>query len=114
MALNLTPCVYPLIPITIGYFGGQAEGKTSRLAMMGLLYVVGIAITYSVIGVVTALTGGILGALLQEWYVLVLISLIFVALALSQFGVYEFKLPDSLVNKAGGAKGGLYGAFSWV
>lgn len=111
LALNLTPCVYPLIPITIGYFGGQAEGKTSRLAMMGLLYVVGIAITYSVIGVVTALTGGILGALLQEWYVLVLISLIFVALALSQFGVYEFKLPDSLVNKAGGAKGGLYGAF---
>lgn len=111
LALNLTPCVYPLIPITIGYFGGQAEGRTSRLAVMGLLYVAGIAITYSVIGVVTALTGGILGALLQEWYVLVIISLIFVALALSQFGFYEFKLPDSLVNKAGGAKTGLYGAF---
>lgn len=111
LALNLTPCVYPLIPITIGYFGGQAEGKTSRLAMMGFLYVMGIALTYSLIGVITALTGGILGSLLQEWYVLVLISGIFVALALSQFGFYEFKLPDSLVNKAGGAKTGLYGAF---
>jgi thiol:disulfide interchange protein DsbD len=111
LALNLTPCVYPLIPITIGYFGGQAEGKTSKLALMGFLYVMGIALTYSIIGVVTALTGGILGALLQEWYVLVLIALIFVALALSQFGLYEFKLPDSLVNKAGGAKTGMYGAF---
>ena len=37
LALNLTPCVYPLIPITIGYFGGQAEGKTSRLVMLGLI-----------------------------------------------------------------------------
>lgn len=111
LALNLTPCVYPLIPITIGYFGGQAEGKTSRLALMGFLYVMGIAITYSIIGVVTALTGGILGSLLQEWYVLVIISLIFVGLALSQFGFYEFKLPDSLMNMAGGAKSGLFGAF---
>jgi len=111
LALNLTPCVYPLIPITIGYFGGQAEGKTSRLALMGFLYVMGIAITYSVIGVITALTGGILGSLLQEWYVLVIISLIFVGLALSQFGFYEFKLPDSLMNMAGGAKSGLFGAF---
>lgn len=111
LALNLTPCVYPLIPITIGYFGGQAEGKTSRLALMGFLYVMGIAITYSIIGVITALTGGILGSLLQEWYVLVIISLIFVGLALSQFGFYEFKLPDSLMNMAGGAKSGLFGAF---
>ncbi len=38
LALNLTPCVYPLIPITIGYFGGQSEGSTGRLAMMGLLF----------------------------------------------------------------------------
>ena len=43
LALNLTPCVYPLIPITIGYFGGQAEGKTSRLVMLGLLYMLGMA-----------------------------------------------------------------------
>ncbi len=66
LALNLTPCVYPLIPITIGFFGGQAEGKTSRLFMMGLLFVVGLAITYSVIGVVTALSGAVFGSLLQN------------------------------------------------
>lgn len=111
LALNLTPCVYPLIPITIGFFGGQSEGKTSRLVGMGLLFVVGMAVTYSVIGVITALTGSVFGALLQNPIVIVLIALIFIGLSLSMFGVYEFKLPDSWVAKAGGAKGGMYGAF---
>jgi thiol:disulfide interchange protein DsbD len=111
LALNLTPCVYPLIPITIGFFGGQSEGKTSRLVGMGLLFVVGMAVTYSVIGVITALTGSVFGALLQNPIVIILIALIFVVLSLSMFGVYEFKLPDSWVAKAGGAKGGMYGAF---
>lgn len=111
LALNLTPCVYPLIPITIGYFGGQAEGKTSRLVMLGLLYMLGMALTYSVVGVVTSLSGAVFGTLLQNPIVIIGIVILFVALALSQFGVYEFKLPDSWVAKAGGAKGGWYGAF---
>lgn len=111
LALNLTPCVYPLIPITVGFFGGQSEGKTSRLVGMGLLFVVGMAVTYSVIGVVTALTGSVFGALLQNPIVIIFIALIFLVLSLSMFGVYEFKLPDSWVAKAGGAKGGMYGAF---
>ncbi|MCK6606565.1 MAG: thioredoxin fold domain-containing protein [Ignavibacteriaceae bacterium] len=111
LALNLTPCVYPLIPITIGYFGGQAEGKTGKLALMGLFYVLGIALTYSVIGVVTAMSGGIFGALLQEWYVLLIIAGVLVTLSLSMFGLYEFKMPDKLVMATGSAKQGYYGAF---
>lgn len=111
LALNLTPCVYPLIPITIGYFGGQAEGKTSRLFLLGVLYVLGMAITYSVIGVVTSLSGAVFGTLLQNPFVIIGIVLLFIVLSLSQFGVYEFKLPDALVAKAGGAKGGVFGAF---
>jgi len=111
LALNLTPCVYPLIPITIGYFGGQSEGKTSRLFLLGILYVLGMALTYSVIGVVTSLSGSVFGALLQNSFVIIGIAVLFIVLALSQFGVYEFKLPDSWVMKAGGAKGGAFGAF---
>ncbi len=111
LALNLTPCVYPLIPITIGYFGGQSEGRTSRLFVLGLLYVLGMAITYSVVGVVTSLSGAVFGTLLQNPIVIIFIVLVFIALALSQFGVYEFKLPDKLVMKAGGARGGMFGAF---
>ncbi|MCK7524285.1 MAG: hypothetical protein MZV64_44945 [Ignavibacteriales bacterium] len=80
LALNLTPCVYPLIPITIGYFGGQSEGKTSRLVMLGLLYMLGMALTYSVVGVVTALSGAVFGSLLQNPIVIVIIALLFVAL----------------------------------
>lgn len=111
LALNLTPCVYPLIPITIGFFGGQSEGKTGKLAVMGALYVLGMALTYSAIGVITALSGAVFGALLQNVYVILVIVLIFIALSLSMFGLYEFKLPDSLVARAGGAKSGLFGAF---
>lgn len=111
LALNLTPCVYPLIPITIGYFGGQAEGNTKRLTMLGVLYVLGMALTYSIVGVVTALSGAVFGTLLQNPIVIIFIALVFVVLSLSQFGVYEFKLPDSLVMKAGGAKSGGFGAF---
>jgi thiol:disulfide interchange protein DsbD len=111
LALNLTPYVYPLIPITIGYFGGQSEGSTGRLFLLGLLYMLGMAVTYSVVGVVTSLSGVMFGALLQNVYVIIGIALLFVVLALSQFGVYEFKLPDSWMAAAGGAKTGAYGAF---
>ena len=111
LALNLTPCVYPLIPITIGYFGGQSEGSTTRLTMMGLLFVLGLAVTYSLIGVITSLSGAVFGALLQNPIVILLIVGILFVLSLSMFGVYEFKLPNSLVAKAGASKAGLYGAF---
>lgn len=111
LALNLTPCVYPLIPITIGYFGGQSEGNTRKLVVMGILFVLGLAITYSVIGVITSLTGAIFGALLQSPVVILIVALILIALSLSMFGVYQFKFPDKWVTKAGGARGGFYGAF---
>lgn len=111
LALNLTPCVYPLIPITIGFFGGQSEGKTSKLFFMGVFYVLGMALTYSVVGVITALSGAVFGTLLQNPLVILFIVLVFIVLSLSMFGVYEFKLPDSLVAKAGGSKSGFFGAF---
>ena len=111
LALNLTPCVYPLIPITIGYFGGQSEGSTKKLVLMSTLYVLGMSVMYSVIGVVTALSGAVFGSLLQNTVVLLVIGAVLVTLSLSMFGVYEFKLPDSLVAKAGGAKTGVWGSF---
>ncbi len=110
LALNLTPCVYPLIPITLGYFGGQSESKTSRLFALALVYVTGMAITYSVIGVVTALSGSLFGSLLQNPFVLIGIALVLVALSLSMFGLYEFQLPSSWMIKFGEARSGYFGA----
>ncbi len=110
LALNLTPCVYPLIPITIGFFGGQSEQKTGKLFLLSGLYVLGMAITYSAIGVVTALSGSLFGAAFQNPFVLIFIALVLVGLSLSMFGMYEFQLPSSWVAKFGGAKGGAFGA----
>lgn len=110
LALNLTPCVYPIIPVTISYFGAQSEGRTRRLFLLGLLYVGGMAVTYSIIGVVTALTGAVFGGLLQQTPVILGIVTIFVLLSLGMFGAYEFKLPDALVNRLGGSRAGFLGA----
>lgn len=109
LALNLTPCVYPLIPITISYFGGQAGGKKGNLLLLSLVYVIGMAITYSVLGVAAALTGSILGAWLQNPWVLIFIALVMVALALSMFGLYEIRVPAGLANFAGQSKQGYFG-----
>jgi len=109
LALNLTPCVYPLIPITIGYFGGQAQGKKGGVVVHAVLYVLGMAATYSALGLIAALTGSLFGAALQSPFVLVGIALVMVALALSMFDLYEFRLPAFLTRMAGGRKKGFLG-----
>lgn len=105
--LSLTPCVYPMIPVTIGYFGMQSGRKTGSLMFLAALYVLGIAITYSTLGVVAALTGGMFGSALQNPYVPLIIAAVLVALALSMFGLYEFRVPSSIAAKSQGKQGAL-------
>jgi thioredoxin:protein disulfide reductase len=109
LGLNLTPCVYPMIPITITYFGGQAEGKKGSLIIHSSLYVIGMAIMYSVLGVVAAMTGGLFGAALRYPPVLVGIALVMVFLALSMFDVYELRMPAFLNRLAGSSHKGFGG-----
>ncbi|MEA3288421.1 MAG: cytochrome c biogenesis protein CcdA [Candidatus Marinimicrobia bacterium] len=110
LALNLTPCVYPLIPITISFFGGTGASK-GKTFWMALAYVLGIAVTYSILGVVAALGGGLFGALLTNPIVLIGIAAILVGLSLSMFGVYEFRLPTGLMTAASQSKAGIFGSF---
>jgi len=98
MALNLTPCIYPLIPVTISYFGGRS-GKR-QLIGHGLFYIGGLSITNSLLGVVAALTGGLMGAMLQNPLVLVFVAAILVLLATSLFGLWEIRLPGGLMQVA--------------
>jgi thiol:disulfide interchange protein DsbD len=109
LALNLTPCIYPIIPITISYFGGQAEGKKGGVVAHAIFYVFGMAITYSVLGVVAAFTGGLFGAALTFPPVLIAIALIMVILSLSMFDVYELRMPAFLNKLAGGTQKGYFG-----
>ena len=101
LLLNATPCVYPIIPITIGFFtmqGKSAEGGARVTKMLGMAtaYTLGIAVTYSVLGVIAAMTGGLFGAAMQKPFVLIGLAVVMVALSLSMFGVYEFRLPQFL------------------
>ena len=110
LALNLTPCVYPLIPITISFFGGVDASHKGKTFWKALAYVLGIAVTYSILGVVAALGGGLFGALLTHPAVLIGIAVVLVGLSLSMFGVYEFRLPSGLMNAAGQTKSGIIGS----
>jgi thioredoxin:protein disulfide reductase len=111
LGLNLTPCVYPLITVTIAYFGGQSRGASSRIPLLAGAYVLGIAITFSALGVVAALSGGLFGAALQRPLVLGGIAVLLVLLAASNFGVYQLRMPAILSSRAGKAASGVVGAF---
>jgi thiol:disulfide interchange protein DsbD len=109
LALNLTPCVYPLIPITISYFGAQVSNKKGQKVAMAVVYILGMSITYSVLGLVAALTGGVFGSALQNPIVVSVIILILLALALSMFGLYEIRIPQSIANFSGKNRQGYFG-----
>ena len=113
LLLNLTPCVYPMIAITVSYFGGKKEKTTATAFAGALAYFFGIVITYSALGLVAALTGGLFGALLQNPIVLGAIGILLVAMALSMFGLFELQPPQFLVQKATGlsSKAGYLGLF---
>jgi thiol:disulfide interchange protein DsbD len=111
LALNLTPCVYPIIPITISYFGGQSQGKKGSVVAHSVLYVIGMAVTYSILGMIAAFTGSLFGTALQYPPVLIGIALIMIILALSMFNVYELRVPAFLNKIAGGSRKGFFGTF---
>ncbi|HEX9148947.1 MAG TPA: cytochrome c biogenesis protein CcdA, partial [Thermoanaerobaculia bacterium] len=110
LALNLTPCVYPVIPLTVGYFGRQSSGSRGRLFGLAGVYVLGMATMYSILGVAAALSGRLFGSVLQNPWVLSAIAATLVAMALSMFGAWEIRMPTSLMNRAG-ARSGAAGAF---
>lgn len=112
LASSLTPCVYPMIPITVGVIGARAENSRLKAFLLSVVYVLGIAATYSVLGAVAAATGGLVGAAFQNPVVIAAIAAFFFALALGMFGVYNFALPSGLVNRLGQVQGqGYAGAF---
>jgi thiol:disulfide interchange protein DsbD len=111
LALNLTPCVYPMISVTIAFFGGRTADSGSRVVFHALLYVLGICVTFSTLGAAAALTGSLFGAALQNSFVLAGIALLMVALALSNFGLYQFRMPNRLMQWAGQSGEGALGAF---
>jgi thiol:disulfide interchange protein DsbD len=111
LGLNLTPCIYPLIPITVAYFGGKNDPHHHPAATHSFFYLIGITVTNSLLGVVASLSGSMLGALLQSSFVLSGMALLFLWLALSFFGFWELRLPNRLMQAAAKNYSGLFGSF---
>jgi thiol:disulfide interchange protein DsbD len=109
LALNLTPCVYPLIGVTVAYFGYEGGGPR-KVVVLAVFYVLGIALTFSAVGVAGALSGGLFGAALQNPYVLGTIATMLLMLAAASFGLVSLQPPVWLMQRAGSARPGYAGA----
>lgn len=105
LALNLTPCVYPMLSVTVSLFGAQKETKFGVVFGKAIVYVLGIASMYSVLGVAAALGGGLFGSWLQSPWVLATIAALLFGLALSMFGLFQLQMPYWLTSRLGGTTG---------
>jgi thiol:disulfide interchange protein DsbD len=109
LALNLTPCVYPLIGVTIAYFGSQGGGHR-RVMFLAIFFVLGIALMFSAVGVAVAMSGGLFGAAMRNPYVLIALSMMLLTLAASCFGLFVLQPPNWMLQRAGAAHPGYAGA----
>jgi len=112
LGASLTPCVYPMIGVTVAVFGAKKARSRWHAMALSTVYVLGIAAMYTPLGVAAGLTGSLFGAALGSKWVVVAIAILFLLLALAMFGAFEFVLPASLTNKAATVGGvGYLGAF---
>lgn len=104
---SLTPCIYPMIPITLAVLGARTKGQSKLKSFsLSFTYVLGIALTYSILGVTAAKTGALFGSALSNVYVVTAIALLFVTMGLSMYGLFELQVPAFLRDKVGTAKTG--------
>ncbi|MFA7259877.1 MAG: protein-disulfide reductase DsbD [Aeromonas bestiarum] len=100
LGLAFTPCVFPMYPILTGIIAGAGHSLSTRRAfLLSFVYVQGMAATYTLLGLVVASAGLKFQAALQHPYVLIGLSVMFVLLALSMFGLYTLQLPSSLQTR---------------
>lgn len=96
---SFTPCVYPVIPLTIGYIGASSKGKPLRGLSLSAIYVLGIALVYSTLGLISAATGSLFGAVSGSPVVMAVVAAIFAVMGLSMLGAFDISLPSSWQSK---------------
>ena len=100
LLLAFTPCVLPMVPILSSVIVGARQPMTkSRGFGLAIFYVLGMAVTYAIAGIAAGLSGAMLAVALQNPWVVGVFALVFVALALAMFGVYELQLPVAVQNR---------------
>ncbi len=109
---SFTPCVYPMIPITIAYIGGRSGESRLKGLFLSIFYVIGMAATYSALGAFAALTGKLFGAASTNPILYLIVANIFIFLGLSMLDVFTLPIPSFLTSRQPGKKsGGYFGAF---
>jgi thiol:disulfide interchange protein DsbD len=112
LLVSLTPCVYPMIAITVSVFGAREAKSRWHAAALSSVFVLGIAVMFTALGIGAALSGSIFGSALSNKYVVGFVAIVFFALAASMFGAFELALPSSLNNRLATVGGiGFGGAF---
>lgn len=100
LLLAFTPCVFPMIPILSGIIVGQGENISTRKAFyLSLVYVLAMAMTYTIVGILVGLSGENIQAWFQNPWIIGSFAIIFVALSFSMFGFYELQMPASIQSK---------------
>ncbi len=113
LLLSLTPCVFPMIPIISSVILAQGKGMGAKKAfLLSLVYVLSMAVAYTIAGVLAGLFGANLQAAFQTPWIITVFALVFVLLSLSMFDVYELQIPNfiqSRISKLGGQRSGVVG-----
>ena len=112
LATSFTPCVYPMIAITVSVFGARQAESRVQAALLSTSFVLGMAALFTPLGIASALTGAAFGSALASPWVVGTLAALFVVMALSMFGLFDLALPSSLQTRLAEAGGfGLRGAF---
>lgn len=109
--IGFTPCVYPVLPITVGYIGSRSGGKRGRAFFLSLAYASGMAATYAVLGSVAALSGAVFGEGASSPLANFLVGNVCIVMALSLFDLFHLPVPSFLSAPRGTRRGGIAGAF---
>ena len=108
----LTPCVYPLIPITVSIFGATRAESRGKAVLLTSSYVVGMGVVFAVLGVLAARTGALFGSVLSDPRFVVGLAIFLLVLASSMFGAFDLSLPQGLAQRLSTVGGsGVLGAF---
>ncbi len=110
---SLTPCVYPLIPITVAIFGAKSTKSRWKGALLSSIYVLGMATMYAALGLAAALTGKVFGSVMSNPWVIGVIVTVFVLFGVSMLGAFKLQLPSGLQTRLSQVGGeGYFGAFA--
>jgi len=107
IALSFSPCVYPLLPVTVGYIGITAGGSKLSGFILSFVYVTGLAIVYAGLGLFAALTGKMFGSFSSYPLTLAAVGALFIVFGLSMFDVFAMRFPG-LIKTAGFKKKGIF------